>query len=86
MTCEDQGFVFDVVIINLTQETMAMSVISQPIGATLELSTIVKIHKYKRLHERHHFILMAMKVHGTLECDMDSFIKECVHLFHNRWS
>jgi hypothetical protein len=27
-----------------------------------------------------------MEVHGTLEHDMDRFIKECVHLFHNRWS
>jgi hypothetical protein len=86
MTCEDQVFVFDVVATNSTQETMAMSVISQPIGAYVELNAIVKIHKYRRLHKGHHFILMAMEVHGTLECDMNSFIKECVHLFHNKWS
>ncbi len=52
----------------------------------MELSAIAKIHKYRRLHERHHFILMAMEVHGTPECDMDCFIKERVHLFHNRRS
>jgi hypothetical protein len=34
--------------------------------------------------EGHHFIPMAMEVHGAPRCDMDRFIKECVHLFHNR--
>jgi hypothetical protein len=29
---------------------------------------------------------MAMEVHGTLGCDMDRFIRECVRLFHYRWS
>jgi hypothetical protein len=29
---------------------------------------------------------MAMKVHGALGHDMDHFIKECVHLFHDRQS
>jgi hypothetical protein len=28
---------------------------------------------------------MAMEVHYTPEHDMDYFIKECVHLFHDRW-
>jgi hypothetical protein len=61
-----------------------MSVISQPTGVAMELSTIAKIRKYRRLHEGHHFILMAMEVHGALERDMDCFIKECVRIFHNR--
>jgi hypothetical protein len=29
---------------------------------------------------------MAMEVHGTPERDMDRFIKECAHLFHDRRS
>jgi hypothetical protein len=29
---------------------------------------------------------MAMEVHGTLRCHMDCFIKECVRLFHIKWS
>jgi hypothetical protein len=46
---------------------VAMNVISQPIGAIVKLSTIVKIRKYKGIHDRHHFIPMAMEVHGTFE-------------------
>jgi len=60
---------------------MAMSVISQRIGATLELNTIAKICKYKRFHEGHHFILMVMEVHGRPMCDMDCFIRECACFF-----
>jgi hypothetical protein len=87
MTCEDQVFVVDVVVIDSTWETMAMNVISQPTCATMELSAIIiKIHKYRRFYERHHFILMAMEVHDTHERDMDYFIRECVHLFHNKRS
>ncbi len=74
------------VVINLTQDTMAMSVISQLVTATIELSTITNIHKYKGFHEGHHFIPMAMGVHGAPGHDMDCFIKEYVHLFHNRRS
>jgi hypothetical protein len=48
MTRENQVFVADVVATNLTWETVASNVISQPIGATTELSTITKIRKYKR--------------------------------------
>jgi hypothetical protein len=44
-------------------------------GATSKLSAIVKIYKYKGFHDGHHFILMAMEVHGALGCDMDCFIK-----------
>jgi hypothetical protein len=63
---------------------LALSVISRPTGATTKLKAITKIHKYKGLHEDHHFILMAMEVHGAPKHDMDCFIKECACLFHNR--
>jgi len=63
---------------------MALNVISPPIGAIAEPNAIVKIHKYKGLQEGHHFILTAMEVHGTPERDMDRFIMEFVHLFHDR--
>ncbi len=46
----------------------------------MELNTIVKIHKYKGLHEGHHFIPMAMELHNAFERDMDHFIKECARL------
>jgi hypothetical protein len=62
------------------------NVINQPIGAVVKLNTIVKIRNYKRLHEGHHFIPMAMEVHDTRKYDMDRFIKECAHLFHNKQS
>jgi hypothetical protein len=48
MTRKNQVFVADVVATDLTWETMASNVISQPIGATTELNTITKIRKYKR--------------------------------------
>ncbi len=47
----------------------------------VKFSAITKIHKYRKLHEGHHFIPMAMKVHNAPR----HFIKECVHLFHDRW-
>jgi hypothetical protein len=65
---------------------MISSVISRPIGAIVKFSVIVKICKYKRLHEGHHFILIAMEEHGGHECDMGRFIRECAHLFHDRRS
>jgi hypothetical protein len=37
----------------------------------MKLSVIVKIYKYKGLHEGHHFILIAMEEHGAHECDMN---------------
>jgi hypothetical protein len=86
MTQEDQVFVVDVVAINLTREMVASNVISSLACAIVKLSTIVKIHRYKTLHEGHHFIPMAMNVHDALERDMDRFIIECVHLFHDRRS
>jgi hypothetical protein len=67
-----------------TQEMVATSVISRFTSATVELSVIVKIHKYKEIHEGHHFIPMAMEVHNALERDMDHFISECACLFHDR--
>jgi hypothetical protein len=44
---------------------VALNVISQLTSAVTELSTIVKIHDYKGLHEGHHFIPMAMKMHNA---------------------
>jgi len=37
----------------------------------MEFNTIVKIHKYKGLHEGHQFLLMAMEVFNTPGHDMD---------------
>ncbi len=57
---------------------MATNVISQLTSVVVELNTIAKIRKYKRFHEGHHFIPMAMDVHDAPKHDMDRFIKECV--------
>jgi hypothetical protein len=57
---------------------VALSVINQPTSAATKLNIIVKIHKYERFHEGHHFILMAIKVHNIPKHDMDRFIKECL--------
>jgi hypothetical protein len=65
-------------------EMMASSVITRPVGATMEFNAIAKICKYRGLHEGHHFILMAMEVHGAPKNDMDRFIRECAHLFHSK--
>jgi hypothetical protein len=35
-------------------------------------------------HKGHHFISMAMEVHSACRHDMDHFIKECAHIFHNK--
>ncbi len=35
---------------------------------------------------KYHFILMAMEVHNMFRHDMDCFIRECVHLFHDKQS
>jgi hypothetical protein len=75
-----------VVVIDSTQKTMALCVISRPTSIVTKLITIAKIRKYKGLHEGHHFIPMAMEMHDTFEHDMDNFIKECVCLFHDRQS
>ncbi len=84
MIQEDQILVVNAVVTNLTWEMMASSVIIWPTSATMKLSAIAKIYKYKGFHEGHHFILMAMEVHGAPKNDMDHFIKECAHLFHDR--
>jgi hypothetical protein len=84
MIRKDHVFVIDVVVNDLTRETVALNVISRPIGAVVKLSAIVEICKYRRLHEGHHFIPMAMEVHGAPELDMNCFIKECAHVFHDR--
>ncbi len=71
-------------VTHLTWETMGTSVISQLLGAITKLNAIVKICKYKVFHEGDHFISMAMEVDNTLGHDMNHFIKECAHLFHDR--
>jgi hypothetical protein len=86
MTLEDQVFVADVLIIDLTREMLASNVISQPTSVDAELNAIVKIRKYRRFHEWCHFILMAMEVHNAPEQDMNRLTSECARLFHNRLS
>jgi hypothetical protein len=78
------GLCCDVVVIDLMKETVASNVISRSASGTMKLNTITKIQKYKGLHVGHHFIPMAMEVHDTFEHDMDHFIRECGHLFHDR--
>jgi len=63
---------------------VVLSVISQLTGAIAELTAIVKIYKYRKLHEGHHFIPMAMEVHNAPLHDMDHFISQCVRFFHDR--
>jgi hypothetical protein len=84
MIRNDQVFVANVVVIDLTWESMALNVNSWLIGVATKLSTNTKICNYKTFHERHHFILMAMEVHDAPKYDIDHFIKECVCLFHDR--
>jgi len=71
---------------NPTQETVSLNVINRPTSVITKFNIIAKICDYKGLHEGHHFILMTMEVHDTPRCDMNHFIRECVCLFHNRWS
>ncbi len=71
-------------VTNPTWEMVISSVINQPTSAIAELTTIIKIRKYRKFHEGYHFIPMAMEVHCALGHDVDCFIKECVHLFHDR--
>jgi hypothetical protein len=74
MTQEDEVFIADVMVIDLMRKTTALNVISRPTNVVVKLSTIVKICKYRGLHEGHHFIPTAMEVHVTVGCDMDCFI------------
>jgi hypothetical protein len=71
-------------VIDPMQEMVALSVINGLVSVVTKLSAIAKIREYKRFHEGHQFIPMAMEVHGTPERNKDHFIKECVRLFHNR--
>jgi hypothetical protein len=63
---------------------MISSVINQPTSVVEKFNTIIKIHKYRRLHEGQHLIPMTMEVHGAPRRDMDCFIRECVRLLHDR--
>jgi len=65
---------------------MISSVINQPTSVVEKFNTIIKIHKYRRLHEGQHLIPMTMEVHGAPRRDMDCFIRECVRLFHDKQS
>jgi hypothetical protein len=64
-------------------EIVASNVINQPSSVDMELSAVIKIHKYRRLHEGHHFIPLALKVDNTPMRDMDHFIREFACIFHN---
>jgi hypothetical protein len=44
-----------VVVMDLTPEMEAMSVINQPIGVAIKLSAIIKICKYRGIHEPFYF-------------------------------
>ncbi len=65
---------------------MAMNVINQPTSAAMKLNAIVKICKYRGLHGGHHFILMATEVHNAPGPNIDCFIRQCVHFFHDKRS
>jgi len=86
MTQKDQVFIANVVVTYPMWETMFLNVINWPMNVVAKFNTIVKIRIYRGLHEGHHFILMTMEVHNAPRHDMDPFIKECAHLFHDRWS
>jgi hypothetical protein len=81
MIQEDYVFVADVVVIDPKWETMVLNAINWLIGADAKCNAIIKICKYKGLHEGHHFILMAMEVYNTFGHDMGHFIQDCAHLF-----
>ncbi len=72
------------VVTDLTWEMVTLNVIIRSTSAIAKLNAIAKIRKYKGFHEGHHFIPMAMEVHGALGRDVDHFIREYVHIFHNR--
>jgi hypothetical protein len=75
MTHEDQVYVVNVVVTNLTRKTVVMNVISRPLSVVVKFNASAKIHKYRRFHEVHHFTPMAMEVHGIFGHDMDHFIR-----------
>jgi len=61
---------------NPTWEMVVLNVISRPVGVVTKFNTIIKIHKFRRFQQGHHFILMAIKVHNTCGHEMDCFNKE----------
>ncbi len=48
------------------RETVALSVINRLIGVVVKFNAIIKIRMYNGLHERYHFILMAMEMNDAL--------------------
>jgi hypothetical protein len=56
-------------VIDPTWEIKTSSVIGRP-TVQLRFNATVKIRKYKEFHEGHHFIPMAMEVHGTPGCNI----------------
>jgi hypothetical protein len=86
MTHEDQVFIANVVVTNLPWKIVIISVISQLASVNAKLKTIVKIHKYRWLCERQHFILMVTEVHNAPRHDMDRFFRECACFFHDKQS
>jgi hypothetical protein len=60
-------------ITDLMREMVAFNVTNWLVGLAIKLSAIANIHKYKGLHEWHHFILMAMEVHGASKMWYGSF-------------
>jgi hypothetical protein len=86
MTWKDKVFIADVVVNDSIWETMVLNVITRLTDVTTKLNAITKTHKYRKLQKGHHFIHMAMEVHGAPRCDMDHFIRECARLFHDKQS
>jgi hypothetical protein len=84
MIHEDQVFVGNVVVMDLIWEMVVTSSISRLSNVVAKLNTIVKTCKYRKIHEGHHFIPMAMEVHGPLGHVMDCFIMESIRFFHDR--
>ncbi len=60
MIHEDQIFVINEVVMDLTHEMVVTNVINRPVGVAMKLNAIAKIYKYREIHEGHHFIPMAM--------------------------
>jgi hypothetical protein len=65
MIQKNQVFIVNVIIIDLIQQMMILGVISQSASVIAKFNAIAKICKYKKFHERQHFILIAMKVHDA---------------------
>jgi hypothetical protein len=60
-----------------------MSLIDQDVQLR-NLAPLLRSTNIKGFLEGQHFILMAMEGHDAPMRDMDCFIKEHVHLFHDR--